>query len=194
MTIRQTIDAHGIRVHVRHDIPGIRGAVAKHGDRYDVIVNGELRRPDALRTVAHEVGHVALGHLDARQHLPEPVMEREADTYADSAHAHLQEVIHSATATRYTKLVGVSFRDRQRVIASLRPGQLLEIRMATYRGKPAAEVVTLDGRMAGYLRADLVAQLIEREAGQAVAVVQQVTGGTDGKLHGCNVLLYMMEG
>lgn len=47
---------------VRFDPWPFRGSVQRFGDRLTVVVDSRLEHEQRLATLAHEVGHVALGH------------------------------------------------------------------------------------------------------------------------------------
>jgi len=94
--------------------------------------------------------------------------------------------------TLYTKVVGVTFDDRQSVVAGLSPGDRLRLvrEPANPYDPHAVRVLTQDGRMLGYLRARLagrIAPSIDAGARYRVAVLG-VTGGGDRSL-GVNIFL-----
>ncbi|HKX18579.1 MAG TPA: single-stranded-DNA-specific exonuclease RecJ, partial [bacterium] len=86
-------------------------------------------------------------------------------------------------AAFHTKAVGVTFGDRQAVLATLRAGDRLRLRRepANPRDPHAVEVLTEDGRPVGYLNARLAGRLAPlMDAGIGyVAAVSGVTGGRD---------------
>ncbi len=92
----------------------------------------------------------------------------------------------------YTKLVGVTFDDRQDAVAALRAGDRLRLlREPSNAHDPhAIRVATHDGQMLGYLRAQLAGRLSPSiDAGARYrATVTAVTGGGDRSL-GVNILL-----
>jgi single-stranded-DNA-specific exonuclease len=92
----------------------------------------------------------------------------------------------------YTKVVGVTFDGRQAGIATLRPGDRLRLvrEPANAHDPHAIQVRTQDGRMVGYLRAQLSARLSPSlDAGARYrATVTGITGGGDRTL-GLNIFL-----
>ncbi|MBO8125831.1 MAG: single-stranded-DNA-specific exonuclease RecJ [Firmicutes bacterium] len=97
----------------------------------------------------------------------------------------------------YTKIVGVTFEDRQEVVSSLRSGQKLKlVREVDNPHDPnAIAVTTLDGKQVGYLRRGIakhLAPLLDGETGYE-ATVSQVTGGGEGKSLGVNVFVRKEE-
>ena len=108
---------------------------------------------------------------------------------------YLAEVRDSAVedaAALYTKVVGVTFDGRQQIVGTLRPGDRLRLirEPANPHDPHAVQVVTLDGRALGYLRARLAGRLSPSiDAGARYrATVAAVTGGGD-RSSGINILL-----
>jgi len=95
-------------------------------------------------------------------------------------------------AALYTKVVGVTFDGRQQIVGTLRPGDRLRLirEPANPHDPHAVQVVTLDGRALGYLRARLAGRLSPSiDAGARYrATVAAVTGGGD-RSSGINILL-----
>ncbi|HET7264898.1 MAG TPA: single-stranded-DNA-specific exonuclease RecJ [bacterium] len=102
-------------------------------------------------------------------------------------------------AALHTKAVGVTFGERQAVIATLRAGDRLRLRRepANPHDPHAVEILAVDGRPVGYLNARLAGRLAPlMDAGiRYVASVSGVTGGrsavTDAGVHprGVNVFV-----
>ncbi len=90
----------------------------------------------------------------------------------------------------YTKVVGVTFDDRQTVIAALAPGDTLALRREpdNPHDPHAVRVAAPDGRMIGYLRARVAGRIAPAmdAGGRYRAIVSRVTGGGDRTL-GVNV-------
>jgi single-stranded-DNA-specific exonuclease len=86
----------------------------------------------------------------------------------------------------YTKAVGVTFDDRQSVIATLAEGDAVSLRRepANPHDPHAIRVVTSDGRMVGYLSARVAGRLAPGmdAGGRYRAMVSAVTGGGDRTL------------
>lgn len=96
----------------------------------------------------------------------------------------------------HTKVVGVTFDDRQKVVASLRPGQCLLLdREPTNPHDPhAVRVLREDGALVGYLSAEVAGRLspqMDRGA-RYRAIVAGITGGVDRYL-GVNLRLELEE-
>lgn len=65
-------------VHVqRYPIPGTRGLVTKFLDGYLILISDQVEGRQLERTLAHELLHIQLGHLDDRRDLPEEEKEAE---------------------------------------------------------------------------------------------------------------------
>lgn len=96
------------------------------------------------------------------------------------------------TAAFYTKAVGVTFGDRQAVVAALRAGDRLRLRRepANPHDPHALQVLTEDDRPVGYLNARLAGRLAPlMDAGvRYVASVAGVTGG-GGRAAGLNLFV-----
>lgn len=93
----------------------------------------------------------------------------------------------------FTKIVGVTFDNRQTVIAGLQPGQPLTLQrepLNSYDGN-AIKVLDDSGRMVGYLKAALAREMAgAMDAGRLFScVVTALTGGSDCQL-GVNVLIF----
>jgi single-stranded-DNA-specific exonuclease len=107
----------------------------------------------------------------------ERLFERTED-YLDDRHAHIEEA-----DAFHTKVVGVTFGDRQRVLAGVRAGERL--RLVRDPGNPhdphAVQVCRADGRQVGFLRAALAARLAPAmDAGARYAAsATSLTGGGD---------------
>lgn len=91
-----------------------------------------------------------------------------------------------------TKVVGVTFEERQAVVATLSPGQRLAIRrdVANPADANALEVIEETGARVGFLRRQIsavIAPLIDARSASYSAVVCEVTGGTQGKAFGVNI-------
>lgn len=93
----------------------------------------------------------------------------------------------------HTKVVGVSFGERQRAAAGLAPGQPLRlVREPENPHDPAAvRVETVDGCVLGYLRAGLARHLAEAldQGVRYTATVSALTGGEEGQHRGVNLFL-----
>ena len=105
------------------------------------------------------------------------------------------EIVGLANARRFhSKVVGVSFDDRQQVARGLAPGDALQIvREPDNPHDPLAVAVKApDGRQVGYLKrlvSAAIAPQMDRGA-RYCATVQNVTGGTDpGRSVGVNILV-----
>lgn len=95
----------------------------------------------------------------------------------------------------YTKLVGVTFEDRQRAVASVRPGDRLRLRRepANPHDPHAIQVTTDDGRVLGYLNARLAGRLAPAiDRGARYRVTAAGTTGASPPL-GLNVYLERVE-
>lgn len=93
----------------------------------------------------------------------------------------------------FTKIVGVTFENRQEIIAKLSEGQILQLRREPQNNydSNAIKLETSTGEMVGYLRAEL-AQELAREIDQGCVYkcnITAVTGGGDCPL-GVNILIY----
>jgi single-stranded-DNA-specific exonuclease len=108
-----------------------------------------------------------------------------ADDYLDGRQARAEEA-----EAFHTKVVGVTFGDRQAVLAGVRPGERLRlVREPTNAADPhAIQVCRADGRQLGFLRAPLAARLAPAmDAGaRYAATATALTGGGDRAL-GLNV-------
>ena len=98
----------------------------------------------------------------------------------------------------HTKVVGVTFEDRQELLRDLTEGQVLRVEREpenTYDPNAVA-VLTDDGRKVGYLKrlvAAAIAPQMDRGAAYRAAV-EGVTGGDEGRSLGVNVLVSVAEG
>jgi single-stranded-DNA-specific exonuclease len=96
----------------------------------------------------------------------------------------------------YTKVVGVTFDDRQKALAVLRPGDGLRLvrEPANPHDPHAIQVVSQDGQALGYLRAPLAGRLSPSiDAGARYrATVEGVTGGGDRTI-GLNIFLRRLD-
>ncbi|MDR7422601.1 MAG: single-stranded-DNA-specific exonuclease RecJ [Armatimonadota bacterium] len=110
-----------------------------------------------------------------------------AGDYLDSRHMRADDA-----EAFHTKVVGVTFADRQAVLAEVRPGERLRlVRDPANPADPhAIQVRRADGRQLGFLRAPLAARLAPAmDAGARYAVTATaLTGGGDRAL-GLNVLV-----
>ena len=93
---------------------------------------------------------------------------------------------------RKTRVVGVTFEGRQRVVASLVPGQKLRLRREPYnRHDPnAIRVECLDGQQIGYIDRDLardLASVLDKAGGTIPAEVVEITGGSAGYRYGVEI-------
>jgi len=92
----------------------------------------------------------------------------------------------------YTKVAGVTFDDRQAVLATLRDGDALVLRRepANTHDPHAVRVAAGDGRMVGYLSARLAGRVAPAmdAGGRYRATVSRVTGGGDRTL-GLNIFV-----
>lgn len=93
----------------------------------------------------------------------------------------------------YTKVVGVTFENRQEVVAGLRNGEqiFLEREFNNPNDDNSIKVVTCSNSQVGYLNAKLArhfAPLLDR-GDQYLANVSQVTGGAD-KNYGVNIVIF----
>lgn len=108
----------------------------------------------------------------------ERLFRRADDFLGDADYDGVEEA-----AAFHTKAVGVTFGDRQAVLAALRPGDRLRLRRepANPHDPHAVLVLTGDDRAAGYLNARLAGRLAPlMDAGiRYVASVAGVTGGGD---------------
>ncbi len=110
---------------------------------------------------------------------------RRADDYLGDA-----EPPRESAPEFYTKVAGVTFNDRQTVIAALAPGDTLTLRREpdNPHDPHAVRVAAPDGRMIGYLRARVAGRIAPAmdAGGRYRAIVSRVTGGGDRTL-GVNV-------
>lgn len=132
---------------------------------------------------------------------PAPDAPTDGDDLADELFSRAGEILSRdeyagiAEAKSFsTKVVGVSFDDRQSAAASLRGGE--ELALVRQKDNPADEnaiaVRTADGTQVGYLRRQIAAALAPlMDAGATYAArVSEVTGGTEQKRsRGVNVVV-----
>ncbi|MDR5684275.1 MAG: single-stranded-DNA-specific exonuclease RecJ [Armatimonadota bacterium] len=114
-----------------------------------------------------------------------------SEEYLSGAYRGIEEA-----ASFYTKVVGVTFEDRQAVVGRLAPGEplVLEREPDNPHDPHAIRVRRADGEQVGYLAAVLagrIAPTMDRGA-RYRATVTQVTGGGDRSL-GVNVLIERIE-
>ena len=76
LDIRDAIQQMDVHVQ-RYPIPGTRGLVTKFLDGYLILISDHVEGRLLERTLAHELLHIKLGHLDDRRDLPEDVKENE---------------------------------------------------------------------------------------------------------------------
>ena len=70
---------------VKAYLAGESGYIINYLDRYLICIDAENHRVTHNRfTIAHELAHIALGHLDKRKDLPEHIKEREANYLASA--------------------------------------------------------------------------------------------------------------
>lgn len=96
----------------------------------------------------------------------------------------------SAYSNFHTKVVGVTFNDRQRFIPGLRTGEELQLRRERWNQYDSNAIAVYDrrGNQLGYISKDLARELAPRIDGGAQyrVTVYCVTGG-DGYSYGVNV-------
>ncbi len=135
------------------------------------------RHPDA--TKLPEDSHIASFTDELFLRAPEFLLRDDYAGIADSAGFN-------------TKVVGVSFEERQSVVATLSAGDSLKIaRECSNEVDPnAMAVFTLAGLQVGYLRRQIsavLAPIVDAGGVRYEAAVSEVTGGTDGRSFGVNV-------
>jgi single-stranded-DNA-specific exonuclease len=117
---------------------------------------------------------------------------RRAADYVDEGR---YEAVEEARAF-YTKVVGVTFEQRQTLIAQVKEGDRLRLRRepANAHDPHAIQVTMDDGRVLGYLRAHLAGRLApSMDAGARYTVIAaRVTGGGD-RTFGMNIYLERQE-
>lgn len=89
-----------------------------------------------------------------------------------------------------TKIVGVTFGNRQNVIGALDAGETLHLRdMADDRFPEAIGVFTSYGEQCGSIKSELATSIRKQYSDfeQLDVTVLQVTGGNDGMSFGCNI-------
>lgn len=68
---------------VKSDLKGESGYILKYKDDYLICIDPDNHRVTHNRfTIAHELAHIALGHLDKRKHIPIFQKEKEANYMA----------------------------------------------------------------------------------------------------------------
>jgi single-stranded-DNA-specific exonuclease len=179
-----TADAIGFRLGERAELLAFTQA------RMDIAYAVELDRwrdapsvqlvVDALWTPDVDPGAVATD-VDG---VLERLFER-ADDYLDGRHTYAEEA-----EAFHTKVVGVTFEDRQAVLADVGPGEPL--RLARDPGNPrdphAIKVCRSDGRQLGFLRAALAARLAPAmDAGARYAATATALTGGGARAWGLNI-------
>lgn len=70
---------------LKTDLAGESGYIITYGGRYLICIDAKNNRITYNRfTIAHELSHIVLGHLDRRRALPEKEKEREANFLASA--------------------------------------------------------------------------------------------------------------
>lgn len=88
--IQFPVDLYKIANHLhaeicKTDLAGESGYIIAYGDRYLICIDAKNNRITYNRfTIAHELSHIVLGHLDRRRALPEKEKEREANFLASA--------------------------------------------------------------------------------------------------------------
>ena len=89
-------------------------------------------------------------------------------------------------------VVGVTYDGRQRIVASLVPGQELRLRREPYNihDENSIRVECLDGRQVGYISRHLASEMasaLDKVGGSIPAKVVKVTGGRSGYWYGVDI-------
>ncbi|MGL5417342.1 MAG: HIRAN domain-containing protein [Clostridium sp.] len=92
----------------------------------------------------------------------------------------------------YTKVVGVTFEGRQRLVPKCRSGS--KLRLVREKNNPYDEnaIAVYNGlEQIGYIRRELAMELAKKIDSGTIcnAYVSEVTGGYNGKSYGVNILL-----
>ena len=129
----------------------------------------------------------------ATVHLVEALFEN-ADQYISES-----ELESLANASQFhTKVVGVTFDGRQSIVARLQPGDALRLEREPSNPNDPKAVALIDpnGDRVGYLKRFIAAAIAPRiDRGAAYrAVVENITGGVDGRPVGVNVLVSIETG
>lgn len=94
--------------------------------------------------------------------------------------------------TFYSKLVGVTFDDRQSVIPTLEDGEELVVERESHNpvDPNAIRILTQDGRMVGYIRREIAAEIAPLiDAGTVYrCIITAITGGDD-RTYGVNIMM-----
>lgn len=172
--------------------------------RIEDVLPHRLRVPDVAVSVASREQDASAARVD-------PSASREADrTPAGSADELVASLFSRSeefldrgdyadildAASFHTKVAGVTFEGRQEVIASLQvPCELSLVREPDNAADGNAIAVRAAGRRIGYLNARLSSRLAAAmDAGAAYgAVLEQRTGGDDGRSFGANILVWRQD-
>lgn len=133
--------------------------------------------------------------------VPSPSTVRLVEGLFDNAEQYISEseLASLANASQFhTKVAGVTFDGRQDVVGRLTPGDALRVEREPHNPNDpkAVALIDRDGARVGYLKRFIAAAIAPRIDRGAVyrAVVENVTGGVDGKSLGVNVVVSIENG
>jgi single-stranded-DNA-specific exonuclease len=93
----------------------------------------------------------------------------------------------------HTKIVGVTFEGRQRIVARLRVGEEVKLVRDPYNSydSNAIKVVNMAGQQVGFLSREIVSDLARKmdRGHRYKCTISSVTGGNLGQNYGANVLI-----
>lgn len=129
------------------------------------------------------------GYRSSKKNTKSSASETKTDKHTSNANTAAS--YSSSTNSIRTKVVGVTFKnddgtDRQEILASVSPGDSLDLEPYEYNGAPAMKVIHALGCI-GNLKAELAADLCDNPYITYTAEVLDVTGGNNGKSYGCNI-------
>lgn len=99
---------------------------------------------------------------------------------------------YGASYSFHTKVVGVTFNDRQRFIPGLRTGEELQLRRERWNQYDSNAIAVFDGRgnQLGYISKELASDLARRiDAGAQFRVTVACVTGGNGYTYGVNILM-----